>query len=124
MPELQTSESTPAEKRLDRQLLGSMALSVFAAAFTVIVGFSVAHWIVDTGSKRAGYLISAIAFSFCLIAGWLAFHVRACVAGADETLPNQGRQLFMANLNILVAGLVALLVIAEALVLVSLRPDL
>jgi hypothetical protein len=123
MPELQPSEPTPTERRLDRQLLGSMALSVFAAAFEVIVGFSVAHWVTDTGSKRMGYLISAVAFTICLIAGSMALHVRARVAGADETQPNQGRQLFMANLNLLVAGLVALLVIAGTLVLVNLRPD-
>jgi hypothetical protein len=124
MPELQPSKPTPAVKRLDRQLLGAMALSVFAAAFEVIVGFTVAHWVTDSGSKRTGYFVSAIAFTICLIAGWLAFHVRARVAGANETQPNQGRQLFMAHLNVLVAGLVALLVIAGTLVLVSLQPDI
>ncbi len=123
MPEWQSLELAPQENRLDRQLLGSMALSVFAAAFQGIVGFSVAHWVSDSGSKRMGYLVSAIALSICFLAGWLALHVRARVAGADETRPNHGRRLFMANLNLLAAGLVALLVIAATLVLVSLRPD-
>jgi hypothetical protein len=123
MPEPQLSELTPVEKRLDRQLLGSMALSVFAAAFEVIVGFSVAHWVTVTGSKRAGYAISAFALSICLLAGWIALHVRTRVRGADQTLPNQGRRLFMANLDLLSAGLVALLVVAGTLVLATLRPD-
>lgn len=123
MPELPPPESTFPGRRLDRQLLGSMALSVFAAAFQVIVGFSVAHWITDSGSKRAGYFISATAFCICVIAGLVAFRVRACVAGSDETRPNQGRQLFMADLDLLVAALVALLVIAGILVLLTLRPD-
>lgn len=123
MPEAQPSESTPQEKRLDRQLLGSMALSVFAAAFEVIVGFSVAHWVTITSSKQLGYLISAIAFCICVVAGWMALHVRRLVTGADQTRPSQGRRLFMANLNLLVAGLVSLLVIAGTLVLATLRPD-
>jgi DNA-binding transcriptional regulator of glucitol operon len=100
-----------------------MALSVFAAAFEVIVGFSVAHWITVTGSKRWGYSISVIAFCICIIASWMALRVRTRVSGTDQTLPNQGRRLFMANLNLLSAGLVALLVVAGTLVLVSLRPD-
>lgn len=123
MPEAQPSESTPQEKRLDRQLLGSIALSVFAAAFEVIVGFSVAHWVTVTGAKRSGYFTSGIAFCICLVAGWMALHVRKLVTGGDETRPSQGRRLFMANLNLLVAVLVSLLVIAGTLVLVTLRPD-
>jgi F0F1-type ATP synthase membrane subunit c/vacuolar-type H+-ATPase subunit K len=123
MPEAHPSEPTPQEKRLDRQLLGSMALSVFAGAFEVIVGFCVAHWITITSSKQSGYLIAAIAFCICVVAGWMASHVRGQVTQADETRPRQERQLFMANLNLLVAGLVSLLVIAGTLVLVTLRPD-
>jgi Ca2+/Na+ antiporter len=123
MPELQRFEQTSTDNRLDRQLLGSMALSVFAAAFEVIVGFSVAHWVSDTGSKRMGYLISAIAFSICFVAGWMALHVRNKVVEADQAQPKRGRQLFMANLDLLLAGLVALLVVAGFLVLVILRPN-
>jgi hypothetical protein len=123
MPEPQLSEPTSVEKSLDRQLLGSMALSVFAAAFEVIVGFSVAHWVTVAGSKRWGYAVSAVALVICFLAGWMALHVRTCVREADQTLPSQGRRLFMANLDLLSAGLVALLVVAGTLVLASLPPD-
>jgi heme O synthase-like polyprenyltransferase len=122
MPEGQSYERIP-QKRLDRQLLGGMALSVFAAAFEVIVGFSVAHWVTLTGAKTSGYVVCAIALGLCLIAGLIAFHVRAQVTGSDQTEPKCGRQLFMANLNLLSAALVALLVIAGTLVLFILRPD-
>jgi hypothetical protein len=122
MPEGQPHEGL-AQKRLDRQLLGSMGLSVAAAGFEVIVGFSVAHRVTLTGSKTAGYVVCAIAFGLCLIAGLIALRVRAQVTGADQTEPKLGRQLFMANLNLLVAAIVALLIIAGTLVLVILRPD-
>jgi mannose/fructose/N-acetylgalactosamine-specific phosphotransferase system component IID len=122
MPEGQSYERIP-QKRLDRQLLGGMALSVFAAAFEVIVGFSVAHWVTLTGAKTSGYVVCAIALGLCLIAGLIAFHVRAQVTGSDQTEPKCGRQLFMANLNLLIAALVALLVIAGTLVVVILRPN-
>lgn len=123
MPEVEQSEPTAAEMQLDRQLLGSMALSVSAAAIEVIVGFSVAHWVVLTGSKTWSYVISTIAFGLCLIAFLIALHVRTQVTGADDTQPHHGRRLFMANLNLLMAGLVALLVAAGTLVLATIRPD-
>ena len=123
MLERQPFDPTPMEKGLDRQLLGSMALSVFAAAFEVIVGFSVAHWVIVTGSKGLGYAISLISFCICFIAGWMALRVRTRVNGADQTRPNQGRRLFMANLNLLATGLVVILVVAGTLVLLSLQPD-
>jgi heme O synthase-like polyprenyltransferase len=100
-----------------------MGLSVFAAAFEVIVGFSVAHWVTLTGSKTWGYFVCALALGLCLIVGLIAFRVRAHVTGSDQTEPRCGRQLFMANLNLLIAALVALLVIAGTLVLVILRPN-
>jgi heme O synthase-like polyprenyltransferase len=122
MPEGQLHERLP-QKRLDRQLLGSMGLSVAAAAFEVIVGFSIAHRVTLTGSKTSGYVVCSIAFGLCLVAALIALRVRAQVTGADQTEPKWGRQLFMANLNLLVAVIVALLVIAGTLVLVILRPD-
>jgi len=123
MPEAHPTQPTPLERQLDRQLLGSMAFSVFAAAFEMVVGFSVAHWVSLTDSKIWGYVVCAIAFGLCLVAGWMAFDVRAKLAGRDDTRPGQRRQLFMANLDLLVAGLVTLLVLAGTVVLVALRPN-
>jgi hypothetical protein len=123
MLEAQQAEPKAVEKRLDHQLLGSIALSVFAAAFEVIVGFSVAHWVALTGSKTSGYVVCATAFSLCLVAALIAFNVRSQVTGTDDAQPQQGRRLFMANLNLLIAGLVALLVAAGTIVLITLRPN-
>lgn len=123
MLEVEQSEPTAAEMQLDRQLLGSIALSVSAAAIEVVVGFCVAHWVALTGSKTWGYIVCAIAFGLCLVAALIALHVRTQVTGADDTQPHCGRRLFMANLNLLVAGLVALLVTAGTLVLVTLQPN-
>jgi uncharacterized membrane protein YidH (DUF202 family) len=123
MPETQVTEPTPAEKRLDRQLLASMTLSVFAAAFEVIVGFCVAHWVTLTARKTSGYVVCAIGFGLCVTAALLAFDVKKRLGSVDDTETRHGRQLFMANLDLLVAGLVTLLVISGTLVLVTLRPN-
>jgi hypothetical protein len=123
MPEAQPIQSTPSERKVDRQLFGSIAISVFATAFEVVVGFSVAHWVSLTDSKIWGYVVCAIAFGLCLLAGWMAFDVRALLAGRDDIRPGRERQLFMANLDLLVAGLVTLLVFAGTIVLVTLRPN-
>jgi hypothetical protein len=53
----------------------------------------------------------------------MAFDVRALLAGRDDIRPGQERQLFMANLDLLVAGLVTLLAFAGTIVLVTLRPN-
>jgi glucan phosphoethanolaminetransferase (alkaline phosphatase superfamily) len=123
MPDAQPIQPTPSERKVDRQLLGSMAISVFAAAFEVVIGFSVAHWVAVTNSKTWGYVVTSLAFGLCLVAGWMAFDVRARLTGRDDTRPGQERQLFMANLDLLAAGLVVLLIFAGTVVLITLRPN-
>lgn len=123
MPDLLNSRRAHTEQSLDRQLLASMTLSVFAAAVEVIVGFSVAHWITLTASKTTGYVVSAGAFACCIIAVLLALNVRRKLVPAPDTEPRDGRRLFMARLDLLVAGLVTLLVLAGTLILFVLRPN-
>ena len=111
------------EQQMDRRLLASMACSVSAAAIEVILGYTAAHHVVATASKTGGYLVSLLAFVLCNVAAVLAWQVRNRMNDADDTRPHHGRRLFMANLNLLTASLVALLVVAGTLVLVFLRPD-
>jgi MFS family permease len=111
------------QHRLDRQLLLSLALSPFAAGISTIVGFIVAHWITITAYKRMGYLVSASSFALCLVAAWLAWSARCKLSSPDETLPEDGRRLFMVKLALLLSALCALLVLAGTLVLITLRPD-
>ena len=123
MPEVSEARISPANQKLDRQLLLSLAISPIAAGINTIVGFIVAHWITVIAYKRTGYLVSVIDFVLCAVAAWLAWSARCKLSSPDETLPEDGRRLFMVKLALLLSGLCALLVLAGTLVLVTLRPD-
>ena len=123
MPEAIAKNSSPAQQRLDRKLLLSLMLSPLAAGLSTIVGYTVAHWITISAYKRSGYLVSAICFALCALAAWLGLDARRRLASADEDLPHDGRQLFMAKLALLLSALCALVVLAGALVLVTLGPS-
>jgi hypothetical protein len=123
MPDIIATIPPSERQKLDRQLLLSLALSPLAAGISTIVGFMVAHWITITAYKRLGYLVSVISFSLCAVAAWLAWSARYKLSSADETLPEDGRRLFMVKLALLLSALCALLVLASTLVLVTLRPD-
>lgn len=122
MPEFIARTLVPAEHRLDRQLLLSLTLSPATAGINTIVGFTVAHWIMFTQHRRTGFLVSACSFALCAAAALLAWNVRLKLGSADDTLPHDGRRLFMTNLALLLAGLCTLVVLAGTLVLFTLRP--
>jgi hypothetical protein len=123
MPDITQTHIPPAEQKLDRQLLLSLALPPLAAGINTIVGFTVAHWITIVTHKRTGYLVSAGDFVLCAIAAWLAWGARSKLASPDETLPEEGRRLFMAKLALLLSVLCALVVLAGTLVLITLQPN-
>lgn len=123
MPEITGTQISPADQKLDRQLLLSLTLSPLAAGINTIVGFIVAHWITIIAYKRTGYLVSASCFTLCLIAAVLAWAGRRRLSNLDETLPKEGRRLFMAKLALLLSALCALVVLAGTLVLITLRPS-
>ncbi len=123
MPESTETEISPADQKLDRQLLLSLTLSPLAAGINTIVGFIVAHWITIIAYKRTGYLVSALCFSLCLVAAVLAWTGRRRLSNPDETLPSEGRRLFMARLALLLSTLCALVVLAGTLVLITLGPS-
>jgi heme A synthase len=123
MPEITETQLFPADQKFDRQLLLSLTLSPLAAGINTIVGFIVAHWITIIAYKRAGYLVSASCFTLCLVAAVLAWTSRRRLSNSDETLPLEGRRLFMAELALLLSALCALVVLAGTLVLVTLGPS-
>jgi heme A synthase len=122
MPEVIEKKLTPAQHRLDRQLLLSLMLSPVAAGISTIVGFTVAHWIIVSEHTRTGFLVSACSFALCAAAALLAWNVRQKLGDADDTLPENGRRLFMSHLALLLAALCTLVVLAGTLVLFTLRP--
>jgi formate/nitrite transporter FocA (FNT family) len=123
MPEITETHISPADQKLDRQLLLSLMLSPLAAGISTIVGFTVAHWITIVAYKRTGYLVSASCFTLCLVAAVLAWSGLRRLSNPDETLPLEGRQLFMAKLALLLSALCALVVLAGTLVLITLGPS-
>jgi hypothetical protein len=123
MPEITETHISAADQKLDRQLLLSLMLSPLAAGISTIVGFTVAHWITIVAYKRTGYLVSASCFTLCLVAAVLAWSGLRRLSNPDETLPLEGRQLFMAKLALLLSALCALVVLAGTLVLITLGPS-
>lgn len=123
MPEIASASPSPIEQKMDRQLLLSLALPPVAAGINTIVGFTVAHWITAVASKRMGYVVSAISLSLCLISAVLAWNVQPRVIDTDDTVPQNGRRLFMVKLALLLAALCAIVVIAGTLVLFTLGPS-
>jgi hypothetical protein len=122
MPEMTPTSNDGSQQKTDRRLILALALPPLAAGVNTIVGFIVAHWITITANKRAGFFVSAVSLALCAIAAVLAWSGSSSIA-LDETLPHRGRQVFMAKLALLLAGLCALLVIAGTLALVTLGPS-
>lgn len=123
MPELTNSSTRSADQKLDRQLLLSLAIAPLAAGISTIVGYTVAHWITVTASKRTGYLVSACCFVLCAASALLAWNAQRSLASADETHPEDGRRMFMAKLALLLAALCTLVVFAGVFILLILHPD-
>ena len=115
--------STIPRHNLDRRLLLSLALPPMAAGINTIVGYTVAHWITIIAHKRTGYLVSAGCFLVCAIAAGLAGDARRKLDSPDDSRPEDGRRLFMANLSLLLTALCTLVVLAGTLVLIILRPN-
>ncbi len=123
MPEVQVTSPTTAERRLDRQLLLSVILPMGAACANTIVGFTVAHWITITASKRTGYVVSVACLVLCALAASLATRAQRQLGQSDDTTPEGGRRFFMAKLALLLSTIAAIVVIAQTLVLVTLGPS-
>lgn len=111
-----------AERGMDRRLLLAVFLPPLAAGINIVVGYSVAHHVCNSGYKTSGYLVSLIDFILCGAAAWLANDASRQLGEADETQPEQGRRLFMAKMGLALAAFAAIVVLASTLVMVTLRP--
>ncbi len=122
MPEVTAAKIPPGKVKLDRLLLLSLALPPLAAGISTIVGYSVAHWITLVAHKRTGFLVSASCFVLCAASAWLAWDAQAKLNSPDETVPEDGRRLFMAKFALLLSAMCALVVLAGILVVIILQP--
>ena len=111
------------ERRLDSKLWTGILLGPLAAGINTIVGFTVAHWINDVGRKRAGFLVSAIDFALCIVAGLLATSVYRQLPDAEDTQPELGRRSFMAKMGLILSALSGIIVVAGTLALIILGPS-
>ncbi len=122
MPEALVHKSSPAEARLDRQLLASLLICPFAVLCNTIVGFTVSHWVCDVNHKRTDYLVCLIDLCLCLVAAWLSFAGLRRLPRADETQPELGRRRFMAILGLVLAGFSIIIVIAGTIATLTVQP--
>jgi hypothetical protein len=122
MPEALVQKRTDGDKRLDRQLIASLVLPLFAALANTIVGFTVSHWVCDVNRKTTDYIVCACDFAICALAAVLAATALRKLPQADETEPETGRRRFMAKLGLVLSALAALVVIAGLLATVTLQP--
>lgn len=123
MLEATQTDIRACDREIDRAFLWSLSLSPLAAGINTIVGFIVAHWITVVAHKRTGYLVSAFCSALCATSAALAWNARRELIATDETLPKDGRRLFMSKLGMLLAALCAIVVLAGTLVLVTLGPS-
>ena len=123
MPEALPTVIPPEQRALDRRLIASLFLSSSAAALEIFVGYCVAHWITITASKTTGWIVSLCCFLLVLAGGALAWTSLRQLGAGDETLPNHGRRVFMAQLALLLTGFSFLVVLAGTLILLTVHPN-
>lgn len=122
MPEVLAHKSSAAEVRLDRMLLTSLYLSVFAVLCNTIVGYTVSHWVCETNHKTMDFVVCAGDFCICLIAAGLSFAALRKLPQADDTVPELGRRRFMAILGLVLAIFSMIIVIAGTLAALTVQP--
>lgn len=123
MPEVHEPRPSPQQQRMDLLLWTAVLLSPLAMAINTIVGFTVAHSANDIASKRSSYLVSAADFILATGALLLSLSLSRQLPQADETQPEAGRRRFMARFGILLAAITLLLILAQTLALITLRPS-
>jgi hypothetical protein len=122
MPEALVHKSSPAEVRLDRQLLAGVLICPFAVLSNTIVGFTVSHWVCDVNHKRTDYLVCLIDLCLCILAASLSIGGLRKLPQADETQPELGRRRFMAILGIVLAAFSIIIVIAGTIATITVQP--
>jgi hypothetical protein len=118
----EAAHASAAEARLDMLLWIALLLGPTAALANTIVGFTVAHWVCDVNHKTAAFVVNGIDFLLCLSAVVMSSGFRSRLAPADDTAPAAGRRSFMVRLALLLSILSTVVVIAQTLAIVTLRP--
>jgi len=116
------TEPAPAEKRSDAWLWTGLLLGPVAMGINTVVGYTAAHWTVDTARKAPSFLISAIDFCLCFLAFFISLAMHRRFQDAEDDAPIDGRRQFMAKLAMALSLLSALLVLAGTLALITLHP--
>ena len=122
MPEALVHKPSPAEVRLDRQLLASVLLCPLAAGINTVVGYTVAHWVCDVNRKTTGFVVSFCDLLLCSLAAVLALTALRQLDKADDSTPELGRRRFMAKMGLALAAFAAVVVFAGTLVMIVLQP--
>jgi MFS family permease len=123
MPEAHEPRPSPEQQRTDLLLWTAVLLSPLAMAINTIVGYTVAHWANDIASKRSSYLVSIVDFLVAIGALLLSLTLNRQLPEADESQPEAGRRRFMARIGMLLAAMTLLLIFAQTLAVISLRPS-
>lgn len=110
------------DRRTDLLIWVSLLLSPLAMGVNTIVGYTVAHWVCDVDRKKTAFIVSAVDLVLTLGALWLAFALDRSLPAADEGEPHPGRRHFMTKVAMLLAGIAILLVMAQTLAIITLRP--
>jgi hypothetical protein len=108
---------------MDLLLWTALLLSPLAMGINTIAGYTVAHWVNDIASKRSAYLVSFVDFIVAAGALLLSISLNHQLPPADTTQPEAGRRKFMARFSILLAAMALLLIIAQTLAVITLRPS-
>jgi len=87
-----------------------------------IVGFTVAHWTIDTADKSLPFVVSAIDLILCICAFVISLSFYRRFEAAEDVEPIDGRRAFMAKLAMLLSGLATLLVVAGTIAVITLHP--
>jgi hypothetical protein len=116
------AHASTADARLDVLLWIGLLLGPSAAMVNTIVGYTVAHWVCDVNHKTGAFVVNGIDLLLCLAALMMNSGFGRRFAAADDTMPAAGRRSFMAQLALLLSAISTLVVIAQTLAVLTLRP--
>ncbi len=112
----------PAEQRNDVLLWTSILLGPVAMGVNTIVGFTVAHWTIDTNQKHFSYLVSGVDLVLCIVGAVMGLSLYRHYRDADELLPENGRRLFMSKVAISISVITFLLILGQTLAVIIIHP--
>jgi MFS family permease len=113
---------SPAEQRNDLLLWVAILLGPVAMGINTIVGYTVAHWTTDTNQKHFSYLVSLIDLALCIAGALLGLSLYRHYSAADESVPENGRRLFMSKAALSLSVITFLLILGQTLAVLIIKP--